>query len=308
MPIKIQADLPAAATLESENVFVMTHERAEVQDIRPLKIAILNLMPTKVETETQLLRVLSNTPLQADVTLLHMASHLSKNTPATYLETFYKTFEEIRNEKFDGMIITGAPVERLDFEKVDYWDELCEIMAWSRKNVYSTLHICWGAQAGLYYHYGVPKHPLPQKISGIFRHRVLRPLHPLVRGFDDDFWAPHSRYTEVRREDIEKCPELEILTESDVAGVHLIAAKNGRQIFVTGHEEYDRNTLKEEYLRDVKKGLRPPMPRNYFPDDDPRQEPPFVWRSHAFLLFSNWLNYFVYQNTPSEIGRISEQD
>jgi len=308
MPIKIQADLPAAATLESENVFVMTHERAEVQDIRPLKIAILNLMPTKVETETQLLRVLSNTPLQADVTLLHMASHLSKNTPATYLETFYKTFEEIRNEKFDGMIITGAPVERLDFEKVDYWDELCEIMAWSRKNVYSTLHICWGAQAGLYYHYGVPKHPLPQKISGIFRHRVLRPLHPLVRGFDDDFWAPHSRYTEVRREDIEKCPELEILTESDVAGVHLIAAKNGRQIFVTGHEEYDRNTLKEEYLRDVKKGLRPPMPRNYFPDDDPRQEPPFVWRSHAFLLFSNWLNYFVYQNTPYEIGRISEQD
>ncbi len=308
MPIKIQADLPAAATLESENVFVMTHERAEVQDIRPLKIAILNLMPTKVETETQLLRVLSNTPLQADVTLLHMASHLSKNTPATYLETFYKTFEEIRNEKFDGMIITGAPVERLDFEKVDYWDELCEIMAWSRKNVYSTLHICWGAQAGLYYHYGVPKHPLPQKISGIFRHRVLRPLHPLVRGFDDDFWAPHSRYTEVRREDIEKRPELEILTESDVAGVHLIAAKNGRQIFVTGHEEYDRNTLKEEYLRDVKKGLRPPMPRNYFPDDDPRQEPPFVWRSHAFLLFSNWLNYFVYQNTPYEIGRISEQD
>lgn len=308
MPIKIQADLPAAATLESENVFVMTHERAEVQDIRPLKIAILNLMPTKVETETQLLRVLSNTPLQADVTLLHMASHLSKNTPATYLETFYKTFEEIRNEKFDGMIITGAPVERLDFEKVDYWDELCEIMAWSRKSVYSTLHICWGAQAGLYYHYGVPKHPLPQKISGIFRHRVLRPLHPLVRGFDDDFWAPHSRYTEVRREDIEKCPELEILTESDVAGVHLIAAKNGRQIFVTGHEEYDRNTLKEEYLRDVKKGLRPPMPRNYFPDDDPRQEPPFVWRSHAFLLFSNWLNYFVYQNTPYEIGRISEQD
>ena len=308
MPIKIQADLPAAATLESENVFVMTHERAEVQDIRPLKIAILNLMPTKVETETQLLRVLSNTPLQADVTLLHMESHLSKNTPATYLETFYKTFEEIRNEKFDGMIITGAPVERLDFEKVDYWDELCEIMAWSRKNVYSTLHICWGAQAGLYYHYGVPKHPLPQKISGIFRHRVLRPLHPLVRGFDDDFWAPHSRYTEVRREDIEKCPELEILTESDVAGVHLIAAKNGRQIFVTGHEEYDRNTLKEEYLRDVKKGLRPPMPRNYFPDDDPRQEPPFVWRSHAFLLFSNWLNYFVYQNTPYEIGRISEQD
>jgi homoserine O-succinyltransferase len=306
MPIKIQADLPAIQVLEKENVFVMTHERARTQDIRPLKIIILNLMPTKEETETQLLRVLSNTPLQVDVILLHMATHKSKNTPSSYLDTFYKTFREIQNEKYDGMIITGAPVEKLDFEKVDYWPELCKIMAWSRSNVFSTMHICWGAQAGLYYHYGIPKYLLPQKVSGIFRHRVLRPLHPLVRGFDDNFWAPHSRYTEVRKEDILKHPELEILTESNAAGVHIIAAKNGRQIFVTGHEEYDRNTLKEEYLRDVQKGMHPLMPQNYFPDDDPAREPPFVWRSHAFLMFSNWLNYFVYQNTPYEIGRITE--
>lgn len=306
MPIKIQAALPAIQVLEAENVFVMTHERAMTQDIRPLKIVILNLMPTKVETETQLLRVLSNTPLQVDVVLLQMATHKSKNTPSSYMDTFYKTFHEIKNEKFDGMIITGAPIEKLDFEKVDYWAELCEIMAWSRSNVYSTMHICWGAQAGLYYHYGIPKYLLPQKISGIFRHRVLEPLHPLVRGFDDDFWAPHSRNTEVRREDIVKHPELEILTESNVAGVHIVATKNGRQIFVTGHEEYDRNTLKKEYLRDVRKGLHPLMPQNYFPNDDPSQEPRFVWRSHAFLMFSNWLNYFVYQNTPYEIGKITE--
>lgn len=306
MPIKIQATLPSAQVLESENIFVMTHERAMSQDIRPLKIVILNLMPTKVETETQLLRVLSNTPLQVDVVLLQMATHKSKNTPTSYMNTFYKKFSEIKSEKFDGMIITGAPVEKLDFEKVDYWAELCEIMAWSRSNVYSTMHICWGAQAGLYYHYGIPKYLLAQKISGIFRHRVLEPLHPLVRGFDDDFWAPHSRNTEVRREDIVKHPELEILTESNAAGVHIVASKNGRQIFVTGHEEYDRNTLKKEYLRDVRKGLHPLMPQNYFPNDDPSQEPPFVWRSHAFLMFSNWLNYFVYQNTPYEIGNITE--
>lgn len=305
MPIKIQADLPAAKVLESENVFVMTHERALSQDIRPLKIVILNLMPTKVATETQLLRLLSNTPLQVDVVLMQMATHTPKNTPASYMQAFYKTFDEIKSQKFDGMIITGAPVEKLDFEKVDYWDELCSIMAWSRKNVYSTMHICWGAQAGLYFHYGIPKYLLPQKISGIFRHRVLNPLHPLVRGFDDDFWAPHSRNTEVRREDIEKHPELEILTESNAAGVHIIASKNGRQIFVTGHEEYDRDTLKTEYLRDVKKGLHPLLPQNYFPNDDATQEPPFTWRSHAFLMFSNWLNYFVYQNTPYEIRDIS---
>ncbi len=306
MPIKIQAALPASRVLESENIFVITPERAVAQDIRPLKIVILNLMPTKEETETQLLRLLSNTPLQVDVVLLQMASHKSKNTSSAYLNTFYKTFSQIKNEKFDGMIITGAPVERLDFEKVDYWPELCEIMSWSRRNVYSTMHICWGAQAGLYYHYGVPKYLLSQKIAGIFRHRVLKPLHPLVRGFDDDFWAPHSRYTEIRRDDIEKHPELEILTESNAAGVHIVATKNGRQIFVTGHEEYDRNTLKKEYMRDVQKGLHPMMPQNYFPNDDPSQEPPFVWRSHAFLMFSNWLNYFVYQNTPYNIGDISE--
>jgi homoserine O-succinyltransferase/O-acetyltransferase len=306
MPIKVPANLPAVRVLESENVFVMTNERAMTQDIRPLNIVILNLMPTKAETETQLMRVLSNTPLQVDVTLLQMATHKSKNTSESYLQTFYKTFDKICEEKFDGMIITGAPVEKLPFEQVDYWPELCKIMTWSRSNVYSTMHICWGAQAGLYYHYGIPKYLLSQKISGIFRHRVLDPLHPLVRGFDDDFWAPHSRYTEIRREDIEKHPELEILTESNAAGVHIVATKNGRQIFVTGHEEYDRDTLKKEYLRDVKKGLHPFVPQNYFPNDDPTQEPPFVWRSHAFLMFSNWLNYFVYQNTPYEIEKISE--
>ncbi len=308
MPIKIPGSLPALQVLASENIFVMTHERAVSQDIRPLKIVLLNLMPTKIETETQLLRVLSNTPLQVDITLLQMASHHSKNTPATHLNLFYKTFDEIRDEKFDGMIITGAPVEKLPFEEVDYWPELCRIMEWSRKSVYSTMHICWGAQAGLYYHFGIPKYLLPQKISGIFRHRLLDPLHPLVRGFDDNFWAPHSRNTEVRREDIEKLPSLEILTESNAAGVHIVTTKNARQIFVTGHEEYDRDTLKKEYLRDVKKGIHPLIPQNYFPNDDPTQKPLFTWRSHAFLMFSNWLNYFVYQNTPYDIKNISESD
>ena len=302
MPIKIPGSLPAVQVLASENIFVMTHERAVSQDIRPLKIVLLNLMPTKIETETQLLRVLSNTPLQVDITLLQMASHHSKNTPATHLNLFYKTFGEIKDEKFDGMIITGAPIEKLSFEEVDYWPELCRIMEWSRKNVYSTMHICWGAQAGLYFHFGVPKYLLPQKISGIFRHRLLDPLHPLVRGFDDNFWAPHSRNTEVRREDIEKHPSLEILTESNVAGVHIVTTKNARQIFVTGHEEYDRDTLKKEYLRDVKKGIHPLIPQNYFPNDDPTQKPLFTWRSHAFLMFSNWLNYFVYQRTPYDLS------
>lgn len=306
MPIKIQNSLPAIDVLQSENVFVMTDQRAQTQDIRPLKIVILNLMPTKVVTENQLLRLLSNTPLQVDVVLMQMASHHSKNTPPAHLKLFYKTFKELKNEKFDGMIITGAPVEKLPFEEVDYWPELCKIMAWSRKNVYSTMHICWGAQAGLFYHFGIPKYLLPQKVSGIFRHRVLTPLHPLVRGFDDNFWAPHSRYTEVRREDIEKHPELEILTESNAAGVHIVATRNGRQIFVTGHEEYDRDTLKSEYFRDVGKGLHPMVPQNYFPNDDVTQEPPFTWRSHAFLMFSNWLNYFVYQKTPFNIKDISE--
>lgn len=306
MPIKIQDSLPAFQILESENIFVMTHERASAQDIRPLSIVILNLMPTKIETETQLLRLLSNTPLQVDVELMQMASHVSKNTPQTHLSTFYKTFDDIRGRKFDGMIITGAPVEKLPFEKVDYWNELCGIMAWSRKNVYSTMHICWGAQAGLYYHFGIPKYILPKKVSGIFRHRVLDPLHPLVRGFDDDFWAPHSRYTEIRGEDIAEHPELVVLTESDEAGIHIVANKNGRQFFVTGHEEYDRGTIAKEYFRDLKKGMNPQIPRNYFPDDDPSREPPFTWRSHAFLMFSNWLNYYVYQKTPFNIRDISE--
>jgi homoserine O-succinyltransferase/O-acetyltransferase len=262
-------------------------------------------MPTKIETETQLLRQLSNTPLQVDVELMQMASHFSKNTPQTHLNTFYKTFSQLKDQKFDGMIITGAPVEKLPFEEVDYWPELCDIMAWSRHNVYSTMHICWGAQAGLYYHYGIPKYLLPKKISGIFMHSVRLPLHPLVRGFDDEFWAPHSRYSETRREDILIHPELEILTESDEAGPHIIAAKNGRQFFVTGHEEYDRDTLKREYLRDLEKGLQPEMPKNYFPENDVTKEPPFVWRSHASLMFSNWLNYYVYQQTPYDIKDIS---
>jgi homoserine O-succinyltransferase len=306
MPIRIQENLPAIEVLESENIFVMTHQRAITQDIRPLKIIILNLMPTKIETETQLLRLLSNTPLQVDVELMQMASHISKNTASSHLNTFYKTFNEVRDEKFDGMIITGAPVEKMPFEDVDYWDELCEIMAWSRKNVYSTLHICWGAQAGLYYHFGIPKYLLEHKLSGIFHHRVLEQQHPLVRGFDDDFYAPHSRYTEVRREDIEKHSDLVILTASNAAGVHTIARKNGRQFFITGHLEYDRDTLAHEYFRDVQKGLHPLIPQNYFPNDDVTQTPPFVWRSHANLLFSNWLNYYVYQQTPYDLKDITD--
>ncbi|MVB11569.1 Homoserine O-acetyltransferase [Caprobacter fermentans] len=306
MPIRIQDSLPARHVLESENIFVMTHERAMSQDIRPLKIVILNLMPTKIETETQLLRQLSNSPLQVDVELMQMATHFSKNTSQTHLNTFYKTFAELKNQKFDGMIVTGAPVEKLPFEQVDYWPELCDIMAWSRKNVYSTMYICWGAQAGLYYHYRIPKYLLAKKISGIFMHSVLLPLHPLVRGFDDDFWAPHSRYTGTRREDILVHPELEILTESKDAGPHIIAAKSGRQFFVTGHEEYERDTLKKEYLRDLKKGIGPEMPKNYFPDNDSAKEPPFLWRSHASLMFSNWLNYYVYQQTPYDIKDITE--
>lgn len=306
MPIKIQENLPAVEVLESENIFVMTHQRAIAQDIRPLKIIILNLMPTKIETETQLLRLLSNSPLQVDVELLQMATHISKNTSSSHLNTFYKTFDDVKDEKYDGMIITGAPVENMPFEEVDYWDELCKIMAWSRKNVYSTLHICWGAQAGLYYHFGIPKYSLPEKLSGIFCHHVLVCRHPLVRGFDDDFYAPHSRNTEVHFEDIEKCSDLVVLTASDEAGVHIVAAKNGRQFFITGHLEYDCDTLAKEYFRDLKKGIHPSIPLHYFPNDDVTKQPPFVWRSHAHLLFANWLNYFVYQNTPYNIGEISE--
>ncbi|MBQ4152825.1 MAG: homoserine O-succinyltransferase [Oscillospiraceae bacterium] len=298
MPIRIPVTLPAATTLEKENIFVMDEQRASHQDIRPLKIALLNLMPKKIETETQLLRLLSNTPLQVDIELIQTATHVSKNTPEEHLLTFYKTFDEIKHQKFDGMIITGAPIELMEYHDVDYWDELCEIMEWTKKNVFSTFHICWGAQAGLYYHYGVPKYPLPKKMFGVFPHRVLNHKHELVRGFDDTFYVPHSRHTEIRREDIEKCDALEILTESEIAGVHLIASRDGRQIFASGHSEYDLYTLSNEYFRDKKKGMRIEVPYHYFPDDNPNTLPMFIWKSHANLLFSNWLNYFVYQQTP----------
>jgi len=308
MPIKIQASLPAIKVLESENIFVMTNERAMSQDIRPLKIVILNLMPTKIATETQLLRLLGNTPLQVDVELMQVATHTSKNTSSSHLNTFYKTFDDVKDEKFDGMIITGAPIETMEFTEVDYWNELCKIMAWSRTNVYSTLHICWGAQAGLYYHFGVPKYALPHKLSGIYNHKVLDPYHPLMRGFDDQYLAPHSRNTDVKREDIEKHKELLVLSVSDIAGVHLVATKSGRQFFVTGHAEYDRETLATEYFRDVAKGINPQIPYNYFPNDDITADPPFMWRSHANLLFANWLNYYVYQQTPYDLKDLNECD
>ncbi len=302
MPIRIPADLPAYKVLESENIFVMTHQRAVTQDIRPLKIVIVNLMPTKIETENQLLRLLGNTPLQVDITLMQMASHVSRHVSPTHLQAFYKTFDELRDERFDGMIITGAPVENMPFEEVDYWQELSTVMDWSLSHVYSTMHICWGAQAGLYHHFGIPKYQLAQKLSGVFRHKLLVPTHPLVRGFDDEFFAPHSRNTEVHREDIVKHPELEILSASNAAGVHLIAREDGRQFFVTGHLEYDRETIANEYFRDVKKGLNPAVPQNYFPNDDVTQRPLFNWRSHGHLLFSNWLNYYVYQSTPYDLA------
>lgn len=304
MPIKVQSDLPAIKVLESENIFVMPEERAITQDIRPLKIVILNLMPTKVETETQLLRLLGNSPLQIDIELLQVVTHVSKNTPTHHLTKFYRTFDEIKDERFDGMIITGAPVETLEFEEVDYWDELKQIMQWSKHNVYSTFHICWGAQAGLYYHYGVRKYMLSEKLSGVYNHRILNPLHPLMRGFDDSFKIPHSRYTGVCRDDIEKCDELEILATSDYAGVSIVCSKDGRQFFVLGHAEYDRNTLAAEYFRDKNKGINPCVPYNYFPNDDPSRLPPMVWRSNATLLYTNWLNYYVYQQTPYDLQEL----
>lgn len=306
MPIKVADGLPAILTLEKENIFVMPEQRASHQDIRPLKIVILNLMPTKMETETQLLRLLSNTPLQMEIDLLQAATHTSKNTPSEHLLEFYKCFDEIKDNRYDGMVITGAPVEQLPFEEVDYWPELCKIMEWSKRNVYSTLHICWGALAGLYYHYNVPKHDLPEKMFGIFRHKTLVPTHPLLRGFDDVFWAPHSRHTEVLASDIKKVHRLEILSVSDEAGVYIVANADGRQIFVTGHSEYDRNTLAKEYFRDIDKGLDIKMPRHYFPDDDPKLSPPLKWRSHANLLYTNWLNYFVYQKTPFDLESLSD--
>lgn len=306
MPIKISDSLPAAKTLENENIFVMTENRAMHQDIRPLRIVILNLMPKKIETETQLLRLLGNSPLQVDIELLQTASHTSKNTSSNHLLHFYKTFDEIRDEKFDGMIITGAPVEQLSFEEVDYWPELCAIMDWSKKNVYSTFHICWGAQAGLYHHFGVQKKPLPQKMFGVFEHKNCSPHHPLMRGFDEKFFAPHSRHTGLDEEALKFHDDLEILSYSKQAGVYIVARKNGRQFFVTGHSEYDRNTLAEEYFRDKNKGLDIQPPLHYFPHDDPSQTPLHVWRGHANLLFINWLNYYVYQQTPYNVADIQE--
>lgn len=304
MPIKIPDHLPAMEILNSENVFVMAETRAYHQDIRPLKIAILNLMPNKDVTETQILRLLSNSPLQVEITLLHMESHVSKNTAQEYLDTFYTTFSAVKQRKFDGMIITGAPVEQLEFEEVTYWPELQEAMEWTRTHVTSTLHICWGAQAGLYHHYGVPKHPLPEKMFGVFLHKIHKTSPnalKFLRGFDDEFYAPHSRHSEVRRKDLEKVPGLEIWAESDEAGVYMAASSDGRQIFVTGHSEYDLNSLKAEYERDIAKGLSIKLPKNYYPQDDPARTPVHKWRSHANLLFSNWLNYFVYQETPYEL-------
>ncbi|MGI6270582.1 MAG: homoserine O-acetyltransferase MetA [Candidatus Howiella sp.] len=302
MPIKIPNRLPAAKTLESENVFVITEHRAFHQDIRPLRIAILNLMPTKIETETQLLRLLGNTPLQIEIELLQTATHISKNTSAEHLLAFYKTYPDIRDERFDGLIITGAPVEHLPFEEVHYWKELCTIMDWAKTHVYSTLHICWGAFAGLYHHYGIQKHPLQKKLSGVYAHHPLLPLHPLLRGFDDTFYVPHSRNTEVWREEVEEVNELDILSQSKEAGLHIMADHTCRNIFVTGHSEYARATLANEYSRDVLKGLEPDPPANYFPADDSTKRPIMSWKSHANLLFGNWINHIVYQHTPYDLS------
>lgn len=304
MPIRIPNQLPATAQLEAENIFVMTESRAMHQDIRPLRLLILNLMPTKITTETQLLRKLSNTPLQVEVEFLHTISHNAQNVAAEHLEEFYTSFEEVRHQRFDGLIITGAPVELLDFESVDYWDELADIMEWSRTNVHSTLHICWGAQAGIYYHYGVPKRELPQKLSGVFMHDVVKRTSPLVRGFDDRFRAPHSRYTEVLASDIEAHPDLELIATSDEAGVYIAKSHDSKHFFVFGHPEYDRDTLAGEYERDLARGLDIAVPAHYFPNDDPTQQPEATWRSHAQLLYTNWLNYYVYQTTPYNIDEI----
>lgn len=304
MPIKIPKDLPAFKVLSDENIFVMNNERAVNQDIRPLKIAILNLMPKKIQTENQLLRYLSNTPLQVEIKLLQTESYKPKHTSLEHMEKFYSGFNDIKDERFDGLVITGAPVEQLEFEDVMYWNELKEIMEWSKSNVYSTLHICWGAQAGLNYHYGIPKYQLEKKMFGVFKHFINDRNADLTRGLDDVFYAPHSRHTEVRREDIEKVGELDILSESEEAGIFIVANKNRRQVFISGHLEYERNTLSDEYFRDVKKGLNIEVPKNYFPDDNPSLEPMVTWRGSANLVFSNWLNYCVYQNTPYNLEHL----
>ncbi len=304
MPIRISSELPAFKTLGDENIFVMSKERAEHQDIRPLKVIILNIMPKKIETECQLMRLLSNTPLQVDIDLLQMASHTSRNTSTHHLEAFYKTFDEIKNSRYDGMIVTGAPVELLEYEQVDYWKEITEIFEWSKTHVYSTLYICWAAQAGLYYHFGIPKYTLDHKMFGIFPHRAMVENSTLLRGFDDVFYVPHSRNTEIRAEDINKVGELEILTYSEMSGVHIVANKNGRQYFITGHSEYDRDTIASEYFRDLNKGIDIQMPYNYFPDDNPENTPVFSWRCTANLMFTNWLNYCVYQRTPYNLDEL----
>ena len=304
MPIKIPKDLPAFKVLSDENIFVMNNERAINQDIRPLKIAILNLMPKKIQTENQLLRYLSNTPLQVEIKLLQTESYKPKHTSLEHMEKFYSGFNDIKDERFDGLVITGAPVEQLEFEDVMYWNELKEIMEWSKSNVYSTLHICWGAQAGLNYHYGIPKYQLEKKMFGVFKHFINDRNAELTRGLDDIFYAPHSRHTEVRREDIEKVVELDILSESEEAGIFIVANKNRRQVFISGHLEYERNTLSDEYFRDVNKGLNIEVPKNYFPDDNPSLEPMVTWRGSANVVFSNWLNYCVYQNTPYNLEHL----
>ncbi len=304
MPIKIPNELPAVQTLTDENIFVMTETRAITQDIRPLRILLLNLMPTKIDTETQISRLLSNSPLQVELELIHMRTHKSKNTSEEHLLAFYKTFDQVKNEKFDGLIITGAPVEKMPFEEVNYWDELCEIMEWSKKHVHSTFHICWGAQAGLYYHYGVNKYPLEEKMFGVFEHTVDYRECTLLRGFDETFMAPHSRHTTVLREEIEAVPQLKVIASSPEAGVYAVKSEGGKQIFVMGHSEYDPRTLEKEYLRDKNAGLPIEVPKNYYPNDDDTQPPRVTWRAHASLLFSNWLNYFVYQTTPYNIGAI----
>ena len=304
MPLILPKTLPAYTELGNENVFVMPRHRAATQQIRPLRILALNLMPTKIATETQLARLLANSPLQVQLTLLHTASHAATHVPGGHMEAFYKTFDEVSRQRFDGMIITGAPVEQMPFEQVDYWPELCRILEFSKTNVWSTLHVCWGAQAALYHHFGIQKELLGEKVFGVFRHRVTRPSNPLVRGFDEEFWAPHSRHTGVCRAQVDACRALRVLAESREAGVYLMSTESGRQIFVTGHPEYEKLTLDAEYRRDLEKGLPIAPPRNYYPENDPAREPVYRWRAHAFLLYSNWLNYYVYQNTPYDLRRL----
>lgn len=304
MPLNLPSKLPAIELLKAENIFVMDDTRASNQDIRPLKLVILNLMPIKITTETDLIRLLSNSPLQIEVDFLKLKSHTPKNTPVEHMIAFYKDFESISKQNYDGMIVTGAPVEQMDFEQVNYWEELKQIFAWSREHVTSTFYICWAAQAGLYYHYQIPKYPLEKKLSGVYKHKIMQASHPIFRGFDDEFYVPHSRYTEVRREDILANPNLQMLSESEDAGVYMVMARNGREFFITGHSEYAPDTLHNEYIRDINKGLEIEMPCNYYPGDDCSQRPLVRWRAHANLLFNNWLNYYVYQETPYDISQI----